>query len=134
VTARVSDAFSWRPLERCGPVVGAVDALVGGGPPVLCDCVGGLFDDLAEGCFLVGVVVFVVEVGEVCPDLLFGGDDVCVYVDYLTRSRRYSYSPKSIFHGCLEREDQISKACLRCSKKSSRLQLFTFMKCSITFS
>ena len=52
---------------------------VGCGPPVLVDCEGDLFDDLAEGCFVVGVVVFVVEVGGVCPDLLFGGD-VCVYV------------------------------------------------------
>ena len=80
MTARVSDAFSWRSLEGCGLVVGAVDALVGCGLPVLVDCVGDLFDDLAEGCFLVGVVVFVVGVGEVCPDLLFRGGDVCVYV------------------------------------------------------
>jgi len=56
-------------------VVGEVDALMGSGPPVLVDCVGDLFDDLAEGCFLVWVVVFVVEVGEVCPDLLFHGGD-----------------------------------------------------------
>ena len=80
MTGGASDAFSWRSLEGCGPVVGAVDALVGGGPSALVDCVGDLFDDLAEGCFVVGVVVFVVEVGEVCPDLLFGGGDVCVYV------------------------------------------------------
>ena len=53
---------------------------MGGGPPVLVDCAGDLLDDLAEGLFLVGVVVFVVEVGEVCPDLLFRGGDVCVYV------------------------------------------------------
>ena len=55
MTARASDAFSWHSLEGCGPVVVAVDAFVGGGPPVLVDCVGDLFDDLAEGCFLVGV-------------------------------------------------------------------------------
>ncbi len=79
MTGRASDAFSWRSLEWCGLVVGAVDALVGCGPSVLVDCVGDLFDDFAEGCFLVGVVVFVVEVGEVCPDLLFGGGmSVCM--------------------------------------------------------
>lgn len=80
MTARASDAFSWRSLEVCGPVVGAVDALVGCGPPVLVDRLGDLLDDLAEGCLVVGVVVFVVEAGEVCPDLLFGGGDVRVYV------------------------------------------------------
>ena len=63
MTARASDAFSWRSPEWCGPVVGAVDVLVCCGPSVLVDCAGDLFDDLAEGCFLVGVVVFVVEVG-----------------------------------------------------------------------
>ena len=76
--------------SRCD-LVGAVDALVGGGPPALVDCVGDLFDDLAEGCFLVGVVVFVVEVGEVCPDLLFGGGDVCVYVGEYIRGVRYDF-------------------------------------------
>ena len=80
MTGRASDAFSWRSLEGCGLVVCAVDALVCCGPSALGDCVGYLFDDFAGGYFVVGVVVFVVEVGGVCPDLLFGGGDVCVYV------------------------------------------------------
>ena len=67
-------------LEWCGLVVGAVDAFVGCGLTVLVDCLEDLFDGLAEGCFVVGMVVFVVEVGGVCLDLLFGGGDVCVYV------------------------------------------------------
>jgi len=37
VIARASDAFSWRSLEGCGLVVGAVDAFVGCGPPVFGD-------------------------------------------------------------------------------------------------
>ena len=87
---------------RCD-IVGTVDALVGCWPPVLVDCVGDLFDDLAEGLFLVGVVVFVVEVGEVCPDLLFGCGDVCVYVGEYPRYVRGSL--------VMEASDVIPAAC-----------------------
>jgi len=50
VVLRFNERINARDLEGRGPVVAAVDALVGGGPPVLVDCVGDLFDDLVEGC------------------------------------------------------------------------------------